>query len=82
MESVLESSVTSIGFEFYDGTEWTAAWDTTETGGTRRLPAAVKVSYTLATDTQNLTHSFVVPLPTSDVDTNNPASATSTGGTA
>ncbi len=81
-ESLLESAVTSIGFEFYDGTQWVTAWDTTEEGGTRRLPAAVRVSYTLATDTQNQTHSFVVPVPTSDVDADNPANATSTGGTA
>jgi type II secretory pathway pseudopilin PulG len=81
MESVLEPAVTAIGFEFYDGTQWVTDWDTL-TSGTRRLPAAVRVSYTLATDNTDQTHSFVVPIPTSDVDADNPVTDTASGGTA
>ena len=79
-ESVLEPMVSSIGFEFYDGTQWVTEWDTRTT---RRLPASVRVSYTLSTDSNNQTHSFVVSIPSSDVDAENPANSTSTtGGTA
>ena len=78
-ELVLEPAVTQLGFEFYDGIEWTTDWDTQNS--TRRLPAAVRVSYTLATDADGHLHTFVVPLPASDVDADNPANATSTGGT-
>lgn len=79
-ESVLESAVSQLGFEFYDGTQWTTEWDTINSG-TRRLPSAVRVSYTLSTDTDNLVHSFVVVLPTSDVDANNPANTSTTTNT-
>ena len=78
-ESVLEPAVTQLGFEFYDGIEWVTVWDTLNS--TRRLPAAVRVSYTLSTDSEVQTHTFVVPLAASDVDADNPATATSTGGT-
>ena len=71
--------MTQLGFEFYDGIEWVTVWDTLNS--TRRLPAAVRVSYTLSTDSEAQTHTFVVPLAASDVDADNPATATSTGGT-
>ncbi len=79
-ESVLEPAVTQLGFEFYDGTQWVADWDTKN--NIRRLPAAVRVSYTLATDSDGQMHSFVVVLLSSDVDADNPATDTSTGGAA
>lgn len=81
-ESVLEPLVSSIGFEFYDGVQWVTEWDTINSG-IRRLPASVRITYTLSTDSSDQPHSFVVTIPSSDVDADNPASATSTtGGTA
>jgi type II secretory pathway pseudopilin PulG len=79
-EAVLEASVTQLGFEFYDGTQWTTEWDTLNSG-TRRLPAAVRVSYTLSTDADAIPHSFVVRLPASDVDADNPANTSTTATT-
>ena len=79
-ESLLEPTVTQLGFEFYDGTEWITTWDTQS--GTRRLPAAVRVSYMLSSDANEQAHTFVVPIASSDVDASNPANATSTGGPA
>jgi len=69
---VLSPDVQSIGFEFYDGTQWVGSWDTTA-AGQRRLPAAIRVSYKLTAD-PNTTHVFVVRLPLSDVTPNNPVS--------
>ncbi|MBL8047254.1 MAG: prepilin-type N-terminal cleavage/methylation domain-containing protein [Chthonomonas sp.] len=78
LEEVFSDNVLSTGFEFWDGLQWTATWDTT-TAGTKRLPSAIRVSYTLVNDPQN-TYSFVVRLPSSDVTTDNPAETTSTEG--
>jgi hypothetical protein len=76
MESVLAPEITSIGFQFYDGTQFISAWDTTT--GSRRLPSAVQVSYKLKGDDDNVVHTFVVAIPASDVTAQNPYSATST----
>jgi type II secretory pathway pseudopilin PulG len=70
-ERVLDSAVASIAFEFYDGTQWLNSWDTT--AGQRRLPAAIRVTYTL-TDDPDTNHAFVVRVPLSDVTPNNPVS--------
>jgi hypothetical protein len=72
LESLLGANIDRIGFEFYDGTSWAAQWDTL-TGGERRLPAAVRVNYVQANDPTETVHRFVVPIPTSDVDVQNPS---------
>jgi len=69
----LDSDVTQMGFQFWDGTEWDNEWDTTT--GTRRLPQAVQVSYRLKSDTTNTPHIFVVVVLTSDCNANNPVDA-------
>ena len=76
MEFDLDPAVASIDFQFWDGAEWLTAWDTAS--GTRRLPAAVEVRYTLQNDPDNTVHLFVVPIPASDVSAQNPLTA---GGT-
>ena len=68
-QRVLCSDVSAIGFEFYDGTQWDPTWDT-RTMATKRLPAAVRVTYRLTND--NLDHEFIVYLPLSDVTSLNP----------
>jgi prepilin-type N-terminal cleavage/methylation domain-containing protein len=71
-ESVLDTAIARIGFAFYTGEEWTTDWDTTT--GTRRLPAAVRVRYTLTDDPETV-HEMVIGLPASDVDSQNPVAA-------
>ena len=68
-ETVLAVSVARIGFQFYNGQSWISTWDTLTTD--RRLPAAVQVSYILIGD--EAVHRFIVPLPASDVDAQDPA---------
>ncbi len=68
-ESVMNPNVTSISFEFWDGTQWLTAWDTA-TMATKRLPAAVRVTYQIQNDDNP--HILVVQLPMSDVTTDNP----------
>ncbi len=70
MEKSLDSDVTEIGFQFWDGIEWNNVWDTTT--GTRRLPQAVQVSYRLKSDVNNTPHVFVVMVLSSDCNANNP----------
>lgn len=88
IETLLTADVAEIGFQFWDGTQWAINWNTTS--GERRIPAAVKVSYILKSSQEqddNATgdpvgdtgiRSFVVPIPASDVDELNPASAATT----
>ena len=75
-ETDIDSDVTTMGFEFWDGTEWVSAWDTTT--GTRRLPQAVQVTYTLKGDTSNTPHMFVVPIFSSDVTALKPYTSATT----
>ncbi|MBX3117533.1 MAG: prepilin-type N-terminal cleavage/methylation domain-containing protein [Fimbriimonadaceae bacterium] len=75
-ESVMDEHVTSIGFEFFDGIQWVTEWDTT-IATEKRLPAAVRVTYTLDSD-DGSNHVFTVRLMFSDVTPENPA-ATSGG---
>ena len=58
-ESLLSSDVSRFEFEFWDSTAWVATWDSAVEG---RLPAAVKVSYTLLSD-PDTDRVFVVRLP-------------------
>jgi prepilin-type N-terminal cleavage/methylation domain-containing protein len=71
-ETVLDSQIDRIGFEFWDGQKWVNSWDTTT--GIRRLPQAVQVSYTLKNGTDSDIRIFVVPIPASDVTPQNPVS--------
>jgi type II secretory pathway component PulJ len=57
-ESVLDSGIESISFEFFDGTDWIGDWDTSVT---RALPRAVRVSYTLVDESETV-RMFVVRL--------------------
>lgn len=80
-EWLLDPDIDRVGFTFFNGTDWVDTWDTI-LGGDRRLPAAVRVSYTLK-DAPDDVKSFMVTLPSSDVDSLNPAQAdnpTPTGG--
>jgi prepilin-type N-terminal cleavage/methylation domain-containing protein len=72
LESVLDSEVETIGFQFYNGTDWVNTWDTVA-GGERRIPAAVRVSYVLQGGNIETPRRFIVPLPTSDVDSQDPS---------
>ena len=67
-ERLFDSRVTSINFEFWDGTTWQQSWTTSST---RRLPSAVRVTYSLDQDSRS--HVMVVPVPLSDVTADNPA---------
>lgn len=88
-EWVLDPTIDSIGFQFWDGQEWEATWDTTQSqptdsSGQPALPAAVQVSYTIRGETGSPVHMFIVPIPASDLTPNSPATETtssSTGGT-
>ena len=71
-ERVLNADVTDLQMEFFDGATWQPTWDTVSSG-TRRLPAAVRVTYSLKTDT--VQHVLVIRLPNSDVTTANPVTA-------
>ena len=70
LESVLDPDIDSIGFQFWDGNEWIQSWDTTT--GTRRLPQAVQVSYTIKGATDTTPRMFVVPIAASDVTSQDP----------
>ena len=69
-ESVLDSRVASMSFEFWNGETWQGEWDTL-TQGSRRLPAAIRVTYTFDGE-ESTPHSFVVRIPLSDVTPDNP----------
>lgn len=72
-EELLIDGAEEVLFEFYDGVEWVDAWDTRT--GERRLPAAVRIQWTLRGEPRSL----MVRLPLSDVTPENPANATATG---
>ena len=76
LESLMDPDVQSLTFECYDGQTWQQSWDTRS--GSRRLPAAVRVTYVLRQDPATQ-HVFVVRLPMSDVTSTNPV--TTSGGT-
>lgn len=69
-ESVMDADVETIRFEFYDGQQWVNDWDS-GVAGQHRLPAAIRVYYTLTN--QENENAFVVRLPLSDVTPDSPA---------
>jgi len=79
-ERLLDPNVSSISFEFWDGNAWQPSW-TTQVGNTKRLPAAVQITYTLNNDADGQNHIIIVQLPLSDVTADNPADPSITGGT-
>jgi prepilin-type N-terminal cleavage/methylation domain-containing protein len=78
-ETVLDESVTSIEFEFWDGTTWLPAW-TTQVGAEKRLPSAIRITYTRDGDDAEVPRVLVVRLPISDVTANDPADQLTPGG--
>ena len=74
-ETDLDFQVDRIGFQFWDGLEWVTTWSMTSPP---RLPAAVRVSYTLQGAPSTDIHVFVVPIPASDVDSDQPVSGEGT----
>jgi prepilin-type N-terminal cleavage/methylation domain-containing protein len=86
-ESVLDPAVQTIKFEFFNGTEWDPTWSTSGQApqqgqqqgvagdAGRRIPAAIRVTYTLNADNDSGQHVFVVRLPHSDVTVDNPVTA-------
>ena len=69
-ESDLDFQVERMGFQFWDGLEWVSTWSTTNPP---HLPAAVQVSYTLYGTPSTDVRVFVVAIPASDVDADQPA---------
>jgi hypothetical protein len=69
-ERVLNSDITSIQFQFFDGTNWIDTWDTRQGQGQRRIPAAIKVTYQL--DGDETDHTMIIQCPLSDVTSLNP----------
>lgn len=70
-ESVLNEEIETISFEFFDGSSWNPTWDTT-TMQPKRLPAAVRASYTFRGEGTSQPHVILVKLPNSDVSAQNP----------
>jgi len=75
-EWVLDPNIDEIGFEFWDGLEWQPTWDTTN--GQTQLPQAVRVTYTIKNEAGSPQHLFVVTIPGSTIDAQNPATSTVT----
>lgn len=67
-ESVFDADVTSVSFEFFDGSDWQPTWSTVS--GTKRLPSAVRITYQVKDETTQRV--LVVRLPNSDVTSDNP----------
>ena len=67
-EELLIPDIDNIIFEFWDGTQWYQSWDTT-VQGTKRLPSAVRITYSKGTDAPVV---FVVQLLHSNVTVANP----------
>lgn len=67
-ETLLVDGITSATYEFWDGTQWITTWDTIN-GGSRRLPAAVRITLEREEGTPEY---LVFRLPLSDVTAENP----------
>jgi prepilin-type N-terminal cleavage/methylation domain-containing protein len=75
-EWVLDPNIDEIGFQFWDGLEWQPTWDTTN--GQTQLPQAVQVTYTVKNEAGSPQHLFVVAIPGSTINAQNPATSTVT----
>ncbi len=69
LESILDSDIVSISYEFYNGESWDTSWDTTALNPPR-LPAAVRITYRRIDDESD--HFFIVRLIHSDATVDNP----------
>lgn len=69
-ESVLNEEVTSISFEFWNGEAWVGEWNTL-TQGSRRLPAAIRVTYARTGESER-PRVIIVRIPLSDATPDNP----------
>ncbi|MCB0826377.1 MAG: hypothetical protein R2688_10880 [Fimbriimonadaceae bacterium] len=67
-EQLLYPGVIDAQYEFWDGIEWTTTWDSIT--GQRRIPAAVRMRFTLDGDDRPVV--FVFRLPGSDITVANP----------
>lgn len=72
-EELLVEGAEEVAFGFYNGLEWLDTWDTRT--GERRLPAAVRVMWSVQGESREL----LVRLPLSDVTPENPGNATVVG---
>lgn len=73
-ESVFDPDVTSISYEFFDGSDWQPTWSTVT--GSKRLPAAVRITYQV--QGEDTTRILIVRIPNSDVTPDNPVQTTVT----
>jgi Tfp pilus assembly protein PilE len=60
METVLDPTISAIGFRFWDGSRWSDSWDTYS--NSNMMPSAVQVSYLLSTDPDRKVRMFYVPI--------------------
>ncbi len=67
-ESLLIDNIESFTFEFFDGLEWIAEWDTQT--GERRLPAAIRFTYRFVEEDRD--HVLTFRVKHSDVTPENP----------
>ncbi len=72
-ESLVDPDITSISFEFWDGSTWQTEWNT-QSQQEPRLPAAVRVTYRREQDDQDRV--LTVKLRSSDVSSLNPVFTT------
>jgi len=72
-ESLIDPDITSISFEFWDGSTWQTEWNT-QSQQEPRLPAAVRVTYRREQDDQDRV--LTVKLRSSDVSSLNPVFTT------
>lgn len=79
-ETTFDETVTSISFEFWDGQAWQPSWSTV-VGAEKRLPAAVRITYSRDGEDPTLPNVLIVRLPISDVTADDPAEQTAPGGT-
>ncbi|MDI9641100.1 type II secretion system protein GspJ [Kamptonema cortianum] len=67
-EELFIPGVTSLSWEFWDGTQWVTTWDTRQ--GQRRIPAAVRMTFQIGDEGAERTHVF--RLVNSDISAENP----------
>lgn len=70
LESVMLDGVDSMSFLFFDGSDWVEEWDTLTQS--RRLPAAVAITYIFEGDPEEMAHTVTIRLPHSDVTQDDP----------
>lgn len=74
-QELLSDQISTISYQFFDGSTWQPTWDTTQAGN-RKLPSAVMVTVRYQGDSSDT--NFIVRLPLSTIV---PTGNTSTGAT-